>query len=136
MASHLERIGSDVSQKYLEHIIHHLGEQGPEFHEKLIEMYMIVAKEEDPKRGEGGPGMGIRLMFGSDCSELQIAEVRGKLLSFLETSTQYRADRLLGRLQQGKMYEIRAVLLGRLGQHEGALQIYVQRLKDYKKAEE
>ena len=42
----------------------------------------------------------------------------------------------MGRLQQGKMYEIRAVLLGRLGQHEGALQIYVQRLKDFQKAEE
>lgn len=34
------------------------------------------------------------------------------------------------------MYEARAVLLGRLGNHEAALQIYVHRLEDYDKAEE
>jgi hypothetical protein len=34
------------------------------------------------------------------------------------------------------MFEVRAVLLGRLGQHEGALQLYVNRLKDYVTAEE
>ena len=62
MASHLERIGSDVAEKYLEHIIHRLGEQGPEFHEKLIEMYMVRAKDEDPKRREGGPGNWITLI--------------------------------------------------------------------------
>jgi hypothetical protein len=34
------------------------------------------------------------------------------------------------------MYDVRAILLGRLGQHEAALQIYVHRLKDHAKAEE
>lgn len=34
------------------------------------------------------------------------------------------------------MFEARAVLLGRLGKHEGALEIYVYRLQDYIKAEE
>lgn len=37
---HLERIGADVCISYLEHIIHHLGEEGAEFHEKLIELYL------------------------------------------------------------------------------------------------
>lgn len=63
-------------------------------------------------------------------------EMYSKLLDFLGTSTQYRPDRLLGRLPADSMFEARALLLGRLGQHEGALQIYVNRLKDYETAEE
>ena len=38
--THLERIGPDVCAKYLEHIIHDLDEDAPEFHEKLIELYL------------------------------------------------------------------------------------------------
>lgn len=38
--AHLDRIGPDVCAKYLEHIIHQLGEGAPEFHEKLIELYL------------------------------------------------------------------------------------------------
>lgn len=34
------------------------------------------------------------------------------------------------------LFEARAILLGRLGNHDGALQIYVHRLLDYSKAEE
>jgi len=34
------------------------------------------------------------------------------------------------------MFEARAVLLGRLGKHDGALEIYVYRLQDFIKAEE
>jgi Vam6/Vps39-like protein vacuolar protein sorting-associated protein 39 len=33
------------------------------------------------------------------------------------------------------MFEARAILLGRMGRHESALEIYVRRLKDYVKAE-
>jgi hypothetical protein len=59
-----------------------------------------------------------------------------KLLDFLDLSHQYRADRLLARLPSDSMYEVRAVLLGRLGQHEAALQIYVNRLNNHRIAEE
>ena len=34
------------------------------------------------------------------------------------------------------MFEARAVLLGRLGKHEGALETYVYRLSDFEQAEE
>jgi len=40
--AHLERIGADVCVTYLEHIIHTLGEEGSEFHEKLIELYLAA----------------------------------------------------------------------------------------------
>lgn len=59
-----------------------------------------------------------------------------KLLDLLESSTSYRADRMLGRLPSEDMYEVRAILLGRLGRHEGALSIYVYQLEDHKTAEQ
>lgn len=34
------------------------------------------------------------------------------------------------------LFEAKAILLGRLGRHENALEIYVHRLQDYLKAEE
>lgn len=67
-------------------------------------------------------------------SQEQPSETYAKLVRFLEVSTQYRADRLLGRLPADRFFEIRAALLGRLGQHEGALTIYVHRLKDFETA--
>ena len=45
---HLDKIGSQVCQVYLEHIIHVLHEDGPEFHEKLIELYLEDVKHGDP----------------------------------------------------------------------------------------
>lgn len=59
-----------------------------------------------------------------------------KLIDLLESSTAYRADRILGRLPSEDMFEVRAILLGRLGRHEGALQIYVYQLENYATAEE
>ena len=43
---------------------------------------------------------------------------------------------MLGRLPSEDMHEVRAILLGRLGRHEGALQIYVYQLDDHATAEE
>jgi hypothetical protein len=42
---HLGGIGADACQAYLEHIIRILGEDGPEFHEKLIELYLAQARD-------------------------------------------------------------------------------------------
>ncbi|KAJ8293712.1 Vam6/Vps39-like protein [Rhodotorula toruloides] len=102
--AHLEGVGRDVCIKYLEHIIRQLDEQGADFHEKLIELYLQASYR--------------------------------KLLDLLETSKSYRADRILGRLPSEDMHEVRAVLLGRLGRHEGALQIYVYQLEDHATAQQ
>lgn len=59
-----------------------------------------------------------------------------KLIDFLERSTSYRAERVLGRLPSEDLHEVRAILLGRLGRHEGALQIYVYQLEDHATAEQ
>ena len=59
-----------------------------------------------------------------------------KALAFLKSSKSYRPDHVLRHLPDDELYEARAILLGRLGNHDGALQIYVYRLADYAKAEE
>ncbi|GAA5890028.1 hypothetical protein JCM6882_009206 [Rhodosporidiobolus microsporus] len=116
--AHLEKIGRDVCIRYLEHIIHELGELGAEFHEKLIELYLA------------------EVVQGKKATGARDEAVYRKLLDLLESSTSYRADRILGRLPSEDMHEVRAVLLGRLGRHEGALQIYVYQLEDHQTAEQ
>ncbi|GAA6050759.1 hypothetical protein JCM3770_006612 [Rhodotorula araucariae] len=113
--AHLEKVGRDVCIRYLEHIIHELGEQGADFHEKLVELYLAAVQAPSSGRDE----MAYK-----------------KLLDFLESSSSYRPDRMLGRLPSEDMHEVRAILLGRLGRHEGALQIYVYQLEDHATAEQ
>ncbi|GAA5999473.1 Vam6p [Rhodotorula paludigena] len=113
--AHLEKVGRTACTNYLEHVTHQLGEQGSEFHEKLIDLYLAAVREPSQGRDE--------------------AAYR-KLLDLLETSQAYRADRVLGRLPSEDMHEVRAILLGRLGRHEGALQIYVYQLEDHATAEQ
>ncbi|GAA5930252.1 Vam6p [Sporobolomyces koalae] len=110
--AHLENVGSEVCVKYLEHIIHELGEQGSDFHEKLIELYLGSDQSAESRRNEP------------------------KLTAFLESSTSYRPERILGRLPSEDLHKVRAILLGRLGRHEGALQIYVYQLDDHATAEQ
>ncbi|GAA5987416.1 hypothetical protein JCM10908_001946 [Rhodotorula pacifica] len=113
--AHLESVDRVVCIRYLEHVIHQLGEQGADFHEKLIDLYLQALRANPSTRDE---------------------KVYKKLLDLLETSTSYRADRILGRLPSEDMHEARALLLGRLGRHEGALQIYVYQLEDHVTAEQ
>jgi hypothetical protein len=48
---HLSKLGSHICSAYLEHIIHDLGEDGPEFHENLIELYMVEVKKAEGQDG-------------------------------------------------------------------------------------
>ncbi|OJA09001.1 hypothetical protein AZE42_11510 [Rhizopogon vesiculosus] len=63
------------------------------------------------------------------------SEVCSKLLRFIDTTDHYLPDRLYGLLPEN-LYEARAVLLGRMGRHDHALELYVYKLRDYAKAEE
>ncbi|MED6182652.1 Vam6/Vps39-like protein [Stylosanthes scabra] len=54
---------------------------------------------------------------------------RKKLLSTLESLSTYHPDALLRRLPPNTLYEERAVLLGKMKQHELALSLYVHKLQ-------
>jgi len=65
-----------------------------------------------------------------------ISEARSRLLHFLDDSQHYRPTRILVRLPSDALFEERAILLSRIGQHEQALKVYVYKLRNYRMAEE
>ena len=117
----LEKFDPMLCVRYLEFVITHNGESDPALHEKLVFLYLRRATE---LRKSGDQG--------------ERAQMLQKLLTFLELSRQYDAERVLGRLPpaQEDLYEIRATLLGRMGNHEAALGLYVHTLKNIERAEE
>ncbi|PWN93947.1 hypothetical protein FA10DRAFT_248415 [Acaromyces ingoldii] len=113
----LEEFNEDLCLQYLRHLIYVAGEGDPHLHEKLALMLLRRALEQQE----------------ADQRKLKVDQ----LLAFLHSSQQYRTERILSRLpaDNGDLFEVRALLLGRLGQHEGALGIYVHKLGDHEKAE-
>ncbi|KAA1106344.1 Vacuolar morphoproteinsis protein 6 [Puccinia graminis f. sp. tritici] len=106
-------------QLYLEFIVRSLRLQDSSFHEKLIQIYLL---EVNRLRGLGSLESG--------------QEIYKKLLDHLEDSSSYSPNWVLGRLPPDSMWEARAITLGKIGQHETALRIYVERLNDIRLAEE
>ena len=101
--------------QYLEHVIHELGDLTPEFHTRLVRLYLTLLKEDSAN-----------------------AVWRERFLKFLISSKQYRSEKVLGWLPRDDpaFYEARAVVLSNMGQHKAALEIYVFKLHDHAKAEE
>ncbi|KAF8501265.1 vacuolar sorting protein 39 domain 1-domain-containing protein [Gautieria morchelliformis] len=119
VADFLEGIDPFLCIRYLEYLIDDRGETSSMFHERLAETYLHLSRAQKK--------------LGNSASEHALYS---KLLKFIDESQHYHLDRLFGLLPSDDMFEARAVLLGRLGKHEGALEIYVYRLQDYIKAEE
>ncbi|KAI7894427.1 CNH domain-containing protein [Mucor mucedo] len=114
---HLESISSDLAIQYLEYIIEELHDESPEFHNRLVIAYLDkinADKKDDEKKNR----------------------VRSRLISFLTDSSHYKAEKILSRLPIDDLFEERAILLSRIGQHDQALDIYVYKLKNYVMAEE
>ncbi|OCL13503.1 vacuolar morphogenesis protein-like protein AvaB [Glonium stellatum] len=118
----LQRIDLKLAVRYLEHIIEELNDLTPDFHQRLIDLYL-----ERLKAGQGE--------FGSDDERKQWL---GKLEGFLKSSVQYNKIRARSQLptDDPDFFESRAIVLSKMGQHRQALQIYVFQLQDYNKAEE
>lgn len=60
--------------------------------------------------------------------EKAYSPTRKKLLSALESITGYNPEVLLKRLPADSLYEERAILLGKMNQHELALSLYVHKV--------
>ncbi|KAF5342379.1 hypothetical protein D9611_001421 [Ephemerocybe angulata] len=119
VADYLEKIDPRLCIRYLEHLLEEKEESASDFHDRLAGLYLsqtLAAK----KRGD---------------EELR-REMYSKLLTFLDSNDRYGIDRLYGQLSTTDLFEARAILLGRLGRHDQALELYVYRLQDYRKAEE
>lgn len=115
---YLEKQNQDLAIQYLEHIVTELQDMTPEFHTRLAGLYLTV--------------------LGKDNTPLTKASWQSRFLKFLETSDQYRAEKVLSWLPRDapEFYECRAIVLSKMGRHKAALEIYVFKLGDHEKAEE
>ncbi|CAI6253085.1 unnamed protein product [Periconia digitata] len=120
VVEYLEKIDSKLSVKYLEHIIEELNDTTPDFHQRLVDLFL-----ERFKAGE----------FEDDEEKERWMK---RLQTFLRTSASYNRSRVLRQMPSSdpNYFEARAIVLSKMGQHRQALQIYVFQLKDYDKAEE
>ncbi|KAI0324590.1 hypothetical protein GY45DRAFT_1331365 [Cubamyces sp. BRFM 1775] len=119
VADFLERLDPAICARFIEYLISERGETSQDFHDRLVELYLrmtVAAKRR-----------------GDDETRKKTYE---KLLHFIDTTEHYSADRLFGLLPPEDLFEAKAILLGRLGRHDSALEVYVYRLQDYLKAEE
>ncbi|KAF1977830.1 vacuolar morphogenesis protein AvaB [Bimuria novae-zelandiae CBS 107.79] len=116
----LEKIDAKLAVKYLEHIIEELNDLTPEFHQKLVDLFLEKLRAHE---------------FADDEEK---ARWRERLQEFLQTSTNYNTMRVFRQLpaDDADYYEARAIVLSKMGNHKQALQIYVFDMKDYQKAEE
>ena len=113
----LEGFDEELCIEYLKHLTENMGEGDPSLHEKLS---FLLLRRAERQVGEE--------------KRATVAE----LLHLLQSSQQYRAERVLNKVptDDADWFEARALLLGRLGQHEAALGIYVNKVKDHAKAED
>lgn len=116
----LQSIDEKLARTYLEHIIQELNDNTPDFHQRLVNIYIERLKSGD---------------FASDDDQ---AAWKEKTLDFLKTSKNYPAYEALHKLSKDdpNLLEARAIVLSKMGQHRLALNIYVFQLQDADKAEE
>jgi hypothetical protein len=105
--------------QYLEHIINELGERTAEFHQRLVDVYIVELKRDDADR---------------ESRERQ----KTRLEEFLGKSRTYNKAKTFRQLPANDplFYEIRAIVLSAMGNHKQALAIYVFQIQDYGKAED
>ncbi|KAG5653638.1 hypothetical protein H0H81_011740 [Sphagnurus paluster] len=112
-------IDPKISARFLEYIINERFEKTPAFHDRLAELYLSMTLSAKKRNDEHTRH-----------------DIYNKLLHFVSSNEYYSVDRLYGALSSTDLYEARAILLGRLGRHDQALELYVYRMHDYRKAED
>ncbi|MCO5565788.1 hypothetical protein L7F22_019463 [Adiantum nelumboides] len=122
----LESFDERICILYLQYLIKELRDGDPSLHEKLAFLLLHRAESIKTEKGDDEESSSTRKKALAD------------LLGHLESSQQYRAERVLNRVptEERDFYDVRALLLGRIGQDEAALRIYVDKLGDHSKAEE
>jgi tetratricopeptide (TPR) repeat protein len=120
----LQTIDAKLAVRYLEHIIFELNDLTPEFHQKLIDLYLDRLRSSDEA--------------DAFASEEERKDWLTRLEKILKQSNQYHRGRAFSRLPADDplFFESRALVLSKMGNHKQALQIYVFQLHSPQKAEE
>ncbi|KZT07657.1 uncharacterized protein LAESUDRAFT_742773 [Laetiporus sulphureus 93-53] len=119
VVGYLEKIDPQIAARYIEYLIKERGEVASSFHDRLAEIYLRMTQTAKQESDEA-----LR------------QSIYSKLLHFIDTTNYYHTDRLYAILPSEGFDEAKAVLLGKLGRHDNALEIYVYRLQDFHSAEE
>ncbi|PPQ95740.1 hypothetical protein CVT26_015866, partial [Gymnopilus dilepis] len=136
VADYLETIDPTLCAKYLEYLIAERNEDSTAFHDRLAELYLSMVETARKRNDESEKLRSFcRKLHSSQFAETR-KEVYDKLLKFIGTDDRFSVDRLYGFVATTDLHEARAILLGRLGRHDQALETYVYRLQDFLKAEE
>ncbi|KAG9105705.1 Vacuolar morphogenesis protein 6 [Ceratobasidium sp. 392] len=117
VVDYLEGIDPMLAIKFIEYLFSECQEESHTFGDRLGELYLRSTHK--------------LIDLPEDYEHLY-----SKLLAFVNTSKYYHPDRLYALLPSEDLYEARAILLGKLGNHQGALEIYVKKMQDYTEAEE
>ncbi|KAF7316900.1 Rab guanyl-nucleotide exchange factor [Mycena chlorophos] len=118
VANYLESIDPALCIRYIEFLIEERREESPAYHDRLAELYLKAT------------------LAGKKRNDKDWTQPYSKLLKFIDTTNHYRIDRLYNLISSEDLFEARAILLGRFGRHDQALELYVYRLQDYLKAEQ
>jgi Vam6/Vps39-like protein vacuolar protein sorting-associated protein 39 len=99
---YLQRISSKLAIQYLEHIITELDDVTPEFHQRLIELYLERLKL----------GRESRPDYGGFASEQEKEQCKEKLEAFLKSSVYYNRLRVHTQLPtDGKLINVRLIVI-------------------------
>ena len=129
---YLEKTNPDLVIPYLEHIISNWNDPTPSFHNTLVHRYrekvrvlLSAYQKTVPKN--------LQAFAGEEPGELGV--YRKKLLDFLATSEHYSTEILSQYLLNDGLFDERAMVMGKVGNHDEALAIYVTILASTDKAE-
>ncbi|CAI4225151.1 unnamed protein product [Auanema sp. JU1783] len=119
---------------YLEHLVYVWNDNSPYIHENLVEHYVIKVRNLMDGYTHTFRDEQVMDKAGEEHGDLGI--YRKKLIKFLKFSVSYNPQTILFQLKKHPFYEERALILGRLKQHEQALNIYTSVLSDFGAAEQ
>jgi Vam6/Vps39-like protein vacuolar protein sorting-associated protein 39 len=126
----------EISQRliveFLEFVILDKHDQTPALHDELVEQYfkfVLMLKRNQPNKSKP-------VVAGSEGGLL--GKYRTRLVSFLEQSEFYQPHTFLSHIEFNEegLYEEKAILLSRCGEHELALKEYCWKLNDLDQAEQ
>lgn len=124
-----------ASLDYLEYLVFDVQNENEPHHTRLALLYLERAKAakaaHDAQAAAGSATAGEAVP-----EEMAVVTARSKLKIMLQTSSSYKVAVLLAEVQRTDFHQECAVLYGKLGQHEQALKLLVNQLRDFAGAEE
>ncbi|KAJ3076345.1 Vam6/Vps39-like protein [Podochytrium sp. JEL0797] len=126
-----------LETQYLEHLIQKVKSEQPEFHDRLVLLYLQELVDTMAVMDGNPPQTGGRVLEMEDGDDInaEFYEMRKRLVVFLESSRWYRPERIVSLFPEDVLLEERTTVLGRLKRHTEALEICVGKLANYELAE-